>query len=207
MKKVLFGIMALSMAAFAVNSRTGNPETASVPVKVIAEIIKAPTGLTITDESGTVLDELLIDHGRIIAGQATSDSVAYKIFNVRRYSDTGEEAVLATAEDQKITVELDDNKTALKKDGTDDIKKLNSELRLGGGDTTTTTTGNINKLSYTKKLEYKSNAEGSLATGDKIHSGRVTSIISKEQLAAASLVTGVYHNSRERKLTVTIPAQ
>ncbi|MGL6118923.1 MAG: hypothetical protein ACRC0V_00295, partial [Fusobacteriaceae bacterium] len=77
------------MAAFAANPGVGIPETASVPVKVMAEIITAPTGLVITDEAGTVLDELLLDHGRMIKGAATSDSVAYKLFKVQKYADTG----------------------------------------------------------------------------------------------------------------------
>ena len=97
MKKVLFGIMALSMAAFAANPGVIDPttstETASVPVKVMAEIITAPTGLTITDEAGTVLDELVIDHGRIVKDAATSDSVAYKLFKVQRFDGTKSVAI------------------------------------------------------------------------------------------------------------------
>ena len=49
MKKVLFGIMALSVAAFAANP--GTPGEASVPVQVKAEVKAATDGLVITDET------------------------------------------------------------------------------------------------------------------------------------------------------------
>ncbi len=193
MKKVLFGIMALSVAAFAVNPGTGTPETASVPVKVIAEIIKAPTGLTITDEAGTVLDELLIDHGRIVADTAGDDSVAFKIFKVKRFDSTGAIDILNPTDTAgaKLKASLDNADTTLALNGDPTVSKLESTLTLTGG------TNPIDEISY----------EHIVATGEKEHVGRVTSRIARSELYAAtntggSLETGIHHNSRERTLTV-----
>ena len=185
MKKVLFGIMALSMAAFAANPGTGNPETASVPVKVIAEIITAPTGLTITDEAGTVIDELLLDHGRIVKGAATSDSVAYKLFKVQRFDGTAPVAIGAG----ELNVKLDGSTTTLKKNGTSTDSTLPSTLTLTGGATQVSST------------EYSHTTSGT----DTEHVGRVTSTIAQAQLDGTdntTLQTGIHHNSRERTLTV-----
>lgn len=191
MKKVLFGIIALSMAAFAANpADPATPDTASVPVKVIAEIITAPTGLTITDEAGTVLDELLIDHGRIVQGAATSDSVAYKLFKVQRFTNGASDVFGSTA--GTLNVKLDDPTTTLNKNGTAGGSTLTSTLSLTGGAT------------QKSSIEYD---HSTLAT-DKEHVGRVTSTIAKGttttagSLLSTALQTGIHHNSRERTLTV-----
>lgn len=197
MKKVLFGIMALSVAAFALNPGVTNPdgtETASVPVKVIAEIIKAPTGLTITDEAGTVLDELLIDHGRIVADTAGDDSVAFKIFKVKRFdSTTGAIDILdpINTDGAKLKASLDNAATILALNGDPTVSKLESTLTLTGG------TNPIDGISY----------DHIVAEGEKEHVGRVTSRIARSELyadtnAGGSLETGIHHNSRERTLTV-----
>ena len=189
MKKVLFGIIALSMAAFAANPAPtpgeDRVETASVPVKVIAEIITAPTGLTITDEAGTVIDELLLDHGRIVKGAATSDSVAYKLFKVQRFDTTGPVAIGAGT----LNVKVDKPTTTLKKNGTSTTSILPSTLALSGGATQVSST------------EYNHTTSAT----DTEHVGRVTSTIAQAQLdgtANTTLETGIHHNSRERTLTV-----
>lgn len=189
MKKVLFGILALSMTAFAANPGVDN--TASVPVKVIAEIITAPTGLTITDEAGTVLDELLLDHGRIIKGAATSDSVAYKLFKVQRFVDGVSSEIGAGTLNVKLTETGTETETAvatLKKNGTltEVNQKLTSALSLSGGSTGGTAT------SYTQAT----------TKDDTEHVGRVTSVISQSQLANDDLETGIFHNARANTLTV-----
>ncbi|WP_281699734.1 hypothetical protein [Cetobacterium somerae] len=183
MKKVLFGIMALSMAAFAANP--GTADTASVPVKVIAEIITAPTGLTITDEAGTVIDELLLDHGRIVKNTATSDSVAYKLFKVQRF-DGAQTPVTRPIGAGKLNVKLDDPETTLKKNGTSTISTLASTLALTGGAT------------QKSSIEY----DHPTLAADTEHVGRVTSTIAQANLNAVA-ETGIHHNSRERTLTVT----
>lgn len=193
MKKVLFGIMALSMAAFAANpgvvenDTSGNliKETASVPVKVIAEIITAPTGLTITDEAGTVIDELLLDHGRIVKGAATSDSVAYKLFKVQRFDGTSATKIGAGT----LNVKLDEATTTLAKNGTSTASTLTSALTLTGGAT------QVSSKEYTHTT----------GADDTEHVGRVTSTIAQAQLDGTdnkTLETGIHHNSRERTLTV-----
>ena len=200
MKKVLFGIMALSMAAFAANPGTGDPETASVPVKVMAEIINAPVGLTITDEAGTVLDELVIDHGRIVKGAATSDSVAYKLFKVQRFDGTTSETQPIGA--GTLTVELDEKmatdkkgKATLAKNGdTNHASKLTSTLALTGGATQESSTKYVHNLT---------------GADTEAHVGRVTSTIAKGaatdtegSLLNSELRPGVHHNSRQNTLTV-----
>ncbi|UPO97548.1 hypothetical protein MKD34_01510 [Cetobacterium somerae] len=180
MKKVLFGIMALSIAAFAANP--GTDSEASVPVKVIAEIITAPTGLTITDEAGTVIDELLLDHGRIVKGAATSDSVAYKLFKVQRFDGTKPTKIGAGT----LNVKLDEATTTLAKNGTSTASTLTSALTLTGGAT------QVSSKEYTHTT----------GADDTEHVGRVTSTIAKTELLKTGIETGIHHNSRERTLTV-----
>ncbi|WP_297432162.1 hypothetical protein [uncultured Cetobacterium sp.] len=195
MKKVLFGIMALSMAAFAANPAPtpgeNGVETASVPVKVIAEIITAPTGLTITDEAGTVIDELLIDHGRIVQGKATSDSVAYKLFKVQRFTNGAPAKIGAGTLNVKLEGTTPGEAT-LAKNGISADSKLTSTLSLTGGATQVSST------------EYNH----TLGDGDTEHVGRVTSTIAKGatdvagSLLNGGLQPGVHHNSRQNTLTV-----
>ncbi len=192
MKKVLFGIMALSVAAFAVNPGTGTPETASVPVEVRAEIVKAPTGLTITDEAGTVLDKLLIDHGRIVINTASDDSVIPKKFKVRRFdSDNGAVDILnGTDSGAKLVVSLSKATTNLNLNGAPDAaSKLNSTLTLTGG------TNSIDSTHY----------EHIVVAGEDEHIGTVTSTIPRANLYESSnkgLAKGIHHNSRDTELKV-----
>ena len=194
MKKVLFGIMALSMAAFgATATNPGTGETASVPVTVIAELIKAPTGLTITDEAGTVLDELVIDHGRMVIGKATDDSVAFKFFKVQRFDENGANSNLITDGQNNLYVSL--NKTVTTLTNTSDISQnpasLSSTLSLAGG------ANPIESKSY----------DHAVATGDKVHTGRVISRIAKDSLNNGKV--GIHHNRAEADrpvLTVTLKA-
>lgn len=204
MKKVLFGILALSIGAFAANPgnvASNGVETSSVPVKVIAEIISAPEGLTITDEAGTVLSELLIDHGRMIKGQQSEDSVAFKSFKVKRFANGAEAALDSSSgldasnkpKKGKLTVALDNNATILKKDGKSDAtSKLNSKLSFAGVDAATD-----GSSSYTVNLD------GGGTTGLKEHRGRVTSTIPQTDINATTTLAGYHHNSSERTLTVT----
>lgn len=192
MKKVLFGIMALSTAAFAVNPGTGTPETASVPVRVIADIVEAPTGLTITDESGTALQELVIDHGQLVKGNVVGDSVAFKNFRVRRY-DSGSMVALAPtgAAAPKLEVSLDDTETTLRKGGTSTTSILNSDLTLAGGTSIPATNGDPH--SYIVNLT---------ADTEQEHLGKVTSVIPNSDFGQGGLEAGFHHNSAERTLTV-----
>lgn len=197
MKKVLFGIMALSVAAFAVNPGGGDGtanETASVPVKVMAEIVNAPVGLTITDEAGTVLDELLIDHGRIVKENAGDDSVAFKIFKVKRFEQGSNTAVaIANAAGAKLNVIIGNEAGTKSEDATLNLdgdavatSKLASTLTVTGGN------------SPVDGQEY----DHVLGAADLEHVGRVTSRIARDQFYATTLEPGVHHNSRKNTLTV-----
>ncbi len=204
MKKVLFGIMALSVAAFAANPggtadggtvSSTNPETASVPVKVIAEIITAPTGLTITDEAGTVLDELVIDHGRIVANNAGDDSVAFKIFKVKRFEQNNTAVAIGGAGDN-LKVAIGDATGTKLTAGTKATLKLNGDAKATStlASTLTVTGGN----SPVDGQEYNH----ILAATDLEHVGRVTSRIARDEFYDANLKPGVHHNSRQNTLTV-----
>lgn len=65
----------------------GRLETTDVPVKMKVNIIKPYHGLAITDESGVVLDELLLDHGQIIKDIVQTNSETQKIFLVKRFDN------------------------------------------------------------------------------------------------------------------------
>lgn len=186
MKKVLLGIMALSMTAFAVNPGEGDPSTgevASVPVKVKAEIIKSPTGITITDEAGTVLDQLLLDHGRMIKGQAAEDSKVYEIFKVKRFDEDGNSTDIGSG---TVKVELDNLEAKLAKDGDTALSSLLSNLALLGN-------GKYDSAkSYTETI----------TTGKTEVVGRVTSTIAQSQLLANTEL-GIFHNGGLNTLTIT----
>lgn len=178
MKKVLFGIIALSMAAFAVNP--GDKENgASVPVRVIAEVVKPANALIITDEAGTILDELLLDH-KIVGGSKTADSVIAKNFKVKVTTDEG---IVDKINNDNVTIALNKTTTTLTKVGEtpSDNNTIKSTLRLVNGPGTTT-----GDTTYTAPLK-----EGE-------HLGTITSTI-----AATSVPTtaGAYDN----KVTGNMP--
>lgn len=192
MKKILFGIMALSlsMAAFG----AANASTTSVPVMVQCNVIAAPTGLVITDEAGQVLTELNIDHGNIVrptVGTAPIDPTAYKIFKVQRY-DNGAPIAIGSTDDSSLKVSLKggtgagSNETALKKDGTSATNPLTSTLKLEGG-----AKPDANNTSYTETI-------GKTST---VHTGKVTSTIAKAGITSTT-ATGLYNNARVNTLEV-----
>lgn len=189
MKRVLFGIMALSVATFAANPGTGTATTegkASVPVKVRAEIVKPSAGLTITDEAGTVLDELLIDHGRIVKGTASDDSVKDKIFKVKMGRE--DETYVAMAGDLRVS--LDKTSTSLTNAlATTSAPTLTSTLSLVGGSGTPVT--KLESAAYVAKIN-----------GTE-HIGRVNSVIPRDQLNATGLEEGIYNNGLDRP-TLTV---
>lgn len=200
MKKVLFGIMALSVAAFAVNPGVTNPdgtETASVPVKVMAEIVNAPVGLTITDEAGTVLDELLIDHGRIVKENAGDDSVAFKVFKVKRFDQGNNKAVaIANEAGANLNVIIGDELGAKPTGGTSATLNLNGDTKNASKLTSTLTVTGGNSPVDGQEYDHV------LGAADLEHVGRVTSRIARDQFYATTLEPGVHHNSRQNILTV-----
>ncbi|WP_293721429.1 hypothetical protein [uncultured Cetobacterium sp.] len=194
MKKIIIGIMALSTLSLAANPAPGTAlesQTASVPVRVIAELIPAPYGLTITDEAGTVLDELILDHGRMVLGQATGDSTVFKPFKVKRFSTAGTAVVIAN----KVGAKL---KVSLKANTTDTTPTTSTTLKLNGTSTVATEqlTSNLSLLGSTTGT-YEQTLQGS----ETELIGRVTSKISQATLAAATKA-GIYHNGGQHILEV-----
>lgn len=179
MKKVLFGIMALSVATFAANPGDITSETpsASVPVRVIAEVVKPANALVITDEAGTILDELLLDH-KIVGGGATgdpTDSVIAKNFKVKV---TGDDGAVATNKAGSIAIALNKTTTTLTKVG--GAKTISSTLRLVNG------VSDVDSNNYT----------ATLSSGE--HLGTITSTIAAESVPVEA---GAYDN----KVTGNMP--
>lgn len=131
MKKVLFGIMAFSIAAFAVEpGNPGNSTGASVPVQVKAQVIAATDGLVITDMAGNILTEgLIIDHGIRVQGEKHDKSVQFKVKKLK--TDGTYDTVLSVNENDNLTVSLSQPTTQLKHLTADD--RLTSNLALAGG--------------------------------------------------------------------------
>lgn len=177
MKKVLFGIIALSMTAFAANP--GDKENgASVPVRVIAEVVKPANALVITDEAGTILDELLLDH-KIVGGSDKGDSVIAKNFKVKV---TGTDGAVDTKNNGNVTIALNETTTTLTKVGSAATSgnQITSALRLVNG------VNAVNSNEYTAPL-----SEGE-------HLGTITSTIAKESVPTEA---GAYDN----KVTGAMP--
>ena len=181
MKKVLFGIIAISMAAFAVNP--GDKENgASVPVRVIAEVVKPASSLVITDEAGTILDELLLDH-KIVAGTSnSSDSVIAKNFKVRVTGTDGavDSTITSTGSNHLVTVNLNNTTTTLTK--------------VGGTGTIASTLRLVNGVNAVSTNQYTAPLSG----GE--HLGTITSTI-----AAGSVPTTAESGAYDNKATGNMP--
>ena len=176
MKKVLFGIMALSMAAFAANpgELTSGAGTASVPVKVLAEVIAPTDALVITDEAGNILaDGIVLDHGLRTQIDAEHTTAPFR-FKVKRMK-TDESTGVTTFDgiNGKLTVALDDvdsptnnQEVHLGRVGGAAANKLVSTLTLANGGTLTGST-----------LTGKHGYEATMGTNDKEHTGEITSTV------------------------------
>ena len=189
MKKVLFGIMALSMTAFTATNPGDKTNGASVPVRVIAEVVKPADSLVITDEAGTILDELLLDH-KIVAGTSnSSDSVVTKNFKVKV---TNADGAVDINNKGNVTIALDQTTTTLTKVGSAAIpaNQITSNLRLVNGTGGDTNAPNIGVDSY----KY----EALLSGGE--HLGTITSTI-----AARSVPTTAGSGAYDNKVTGTMP--
>ena len=184
MKKVLFGIIALSMTAFAATNPgdiTGDNKVASVPVRVIAEVVKPASSLIITDEAGTILDELLLDH-KIVGGSDKGDSVIAKSFKVKVTDTTG---IVDENNNGNVTIVLNKTTTTLTRVGTDPTAEakdqITSNLRL------------VNGVNAVKTNEYVAQ----LKAGE--HLGTIISTIAKESVPKTA--AGAYDN----KVTGAMP--
>lgn len=198
MKKVLFGIMALSMTAFAATNPgdniVENSGTASVPVKVLAEVIAPTDALVITDEAGNIIgaEGIVLDHGIRTQADGKHETAPFR-FKVKRITGAayasidgtltvaikkGELAADATVEGQPIT---------LGKVGGGVADKLTSNLKLENGTTANSVHG------YTVAM--------GAATE---HTGEITSTVNFSKAAAGKYESGLTEVRPE--LVVTIAA-
>lgn len=178
MKKVLFGIIALSMAAFAVNPGDITEEkgvkkgAASVPVRVMAEVVKPASSLIITDEAGTILDELLLDH-KIVGGSNAADSVIAKNFKVKVTGTGGVVDTDINGDESTHKVNIKLNKTAT------------TLTKVGGTGTITSTLRLVNGVNTVSTNQYTAPLSG----GE--HLGTITSTIAAKSVPTAE---GAYDN-------------
>lgn len=185
MKKVLFGIMALSAVTFA-NNNPGTETGASVPVLVKAEIVEPSDSIQITDLSGRLLSQIELDHGRLVKGAATASSVVYQDFKVVKGDGSGGLADLSPAGKSAMAVSIDNTTTTLNNKTTPGSTPLESNLSLLGGKDTAVS-GNHGY-------------EVDLATGIKEHVGRIYSELTPAVLNAGEV--GVHDNGSDTILTV-----
>ena len=184
MKKVIFGLLALSTVGFANMSSTNN-----IPVKVKAEIVAGESSLIIADENGNnfIGDKIVLDHGRIQKGYA-NDSIVTQKFSVQlkpAYADPANSAVTMNG---KLEVSLNDSTATLAK--ANSTSKLISNLSVATEDSAADRTD----MGYDVKLS------------SNIHVGEIKSVIDKAHFVATnSLVEAGAHanGDSENRLTVT----
>ncbi|MGL5964457.1 MAG: hypothetical protein ACRCZ2_08715 [Fusobacteriaceae bacterium] len=117
MKKILFGLIALSSISFAANP--GTEATASVPVEVKAEILAQSASLQITDISGNLLNKIVLDHGQITKGLNNNDSIISQDFKVVKQDGSGELAEWADGDKMEISI---DSPTTTLKNGANELE-------------------------------------------------------------------------------------
>lgn len=86
MKKIILGLLALSAVSFAVSNPGDDQATATanhkgtvgVPMEVRVNILPTNGRLILVDENNKLIDKLIFDHGDIIKGAATADSIVEK---------------------------------------------------------------------------------------------------------------------------------
>lgn len=173
MKRILFGIMALSVAAFAKNPGdpiVGNVGEASIPVKIIAEVLVPADSLVITDEAGNILTNgITLDHG-VRTNADTNHTTAPFRFKVKRLTAGASAPLdgdLTVALDTKGDVANNQQQVRLGKVGSTAGSKDNliSTLALAGG-----TTGGAGTGKYGYKV--------TTGAGDTEHTGEITSTVS-----------------------------
>ena len=190
MKNTFLSFLALSSLALGANPAPDVNSPASVPVRIECEVGVPKNGITITDETGVALQELLIDHKYLARGAMTKDSIAYKEFKVVRYiGDTGTIANISPdPKGRSLFVNLSSESGELNKIGGGSTK-LTTRLSLEGKP-------GLNPLKNITNISYEAPITGSGnildLTAEKAHYGRVISIISKEQLNNPQLEEGKY---------------
>ena len=190
MRNIFFNFLALSSLALAANPSPDVNSPATVPVRVQCTVVVPKVGLTITDETGVAIQELLIDHQNLGKGLRVKDSIAYKDFRVVRYIDNGIMVNLSSSDDQGYSLFVN-------------LSSESGELnKIGGGSTKLTTRFSLEGKPGTKPLKnitntsYEAPLTGSRNQADlvpeKVHYGKVISLITKEQINNPELQEGEY---------------
>lgn len=191
MKKIILGVVALSVVSFAV-AKEG--ETASVPVTVKAVITEAPSGLAIVDEVTGQVDQVVIDHGTIKRGTLSDDSpsIQTKAFRVVRVNENG--TGLAPLGATQLSVGLSAAKTTLTKIGSTtggDVLTSNLELHHKTGTLATKAgtnpaTGDGNYYTVALKgdeTEHRGEIRSMISSTDDATEGRYDNMASRPTLA------------------------
>lgn len=188
MKKIILGVLALSVVSFGAVG-----ETASVPVTVKAVITEAPTGLAIVDEVTGQVDQVVIDHGTIKKGTLSdvNPSIQTKGFRVVRLDNAAQEVALGAT---KLSVGLSEKTTEL--------------TQIGGAETLTSNleiyhkTGTLTTGAHPITGGSGDNYAVTLVGDEKEHRGEIRSIITE-----ANAPEGRYDNMTSRPtLAVKIDA-
>ncbi|MCX3066797.1 hypothetical protein OQE61_04740 [Cetobacterium somerae] len=194
MKKVLFGIIALSMAAFAANPEEVKVGAASVPVKVLAEVIAPTDALVITDEAGNIIgaEGIVLDHGIHTSADGKHTTAPFR-FKVKRLTAGGSQAINGT-----LTV-------AIKKGESKDATTEGQPITLGkvGGGTTNTLISNL-KLENGTTTANVHGYTADMGTTAKEHTGEITSTVNFTAAAPGKYESGLTETRPE--LVVTIAA-
>lgn len=203
MKKVLFGIMALSMTAFAANpgnitgsdSKTG---TASVPVKVLAEVIAVTDAIVITDEAGNTIgaNGIVLDHETRTQADGVHTTAPFR-FKVKRVTSAGAQpinGILTVSIDAPGTGDEKGHSINLGKIGGGAADVLASTLKLANGGSGYGGSPLADKHGYTANM----------GTELKEHTGEITSTVNFTDAAAGKYESGL--NETRPELEVTIAA-
>lgn len=203
MKKVLFGIIALSMATFAVTNPgeiddTTKKGTASVPVKVLAEVIEVTDAIVITDEAGNTIgaNGIILDHETRTQADGLHTTAPFR-FKVKRVATGGSQPIdgeLTVAINAPGTGAATGHPVTLGKVGGGATDTLTSTLKLENGKAITAVSGVHGEHGYTANM------------GDTLteHTGEITSTVDFSSAAAGKYESGL--NETRPELVVTIAA-
>lgn len=196
MKKVLFGIIALSMAAFAANPEEVKVGAASVPVKVLAEVIAPTDALVITDEAGNIIgaEGIVLDHGIHTSADGKHTTAPFR-FKVKRLTAGGSQPIKGTL---TVAIKASGNGTAdghdikLGKIGGGVANMLTSTLKLGNGGTSDVENNPLkNKHGYTAVMGEATE-----------HTGEITSTVNFTAAAPGKYESGLTETRPELEVTI-----
>ena len=195
MKKVLFGIMALSMATFAANPEEIKVQkaTASVPVKVLAEVIAVTDAIVITDEAGNIIgaEGIVLDHGVRTKADKKHTTTPFR-FKVKRMSETTANAPI----NGTLTV-------AIKAPGTATATYHPINLgKIGGGTTVGEQLESHLKLANASALIKNQHGYEATMGAATEHTGEITSTVNFESANKGKYESGLTETRPELEVTI-----